>query len=399
MERRLSRFAPKANEEILLFGERYIVQAHPSIPHLPFSSEGRRALVCQLKNRKGEYYAFKVFKKKYRDQTLVSSASLLLRVESFEGMRAAKRRIVMPGDSVLKSYSNLEYAMLMPWVSGTTWFDILQRAAKDGFRLLQPDAIRLCQRFLKVLDGLEAAGIAHTDISAGNVAVDLKALDVQLLDLEDLFITGASAPPHQNAGSKGYRHHTCDIGKTCWCPEGDRYAAAILAAEILILTNEKLARKSTEDGFFIGHCRSVEGNNRFREAKAWLKTIAPGFSQLFESAWNAGALVECPKIATLRAAVDEVVRQTPRATRASAEQPQRSSAVEWKPLPLNLTPRRREEKTTSPVVWVNGSAPEQKRVLPLDKPQPRRAATAVKIIAWTTIMLIIIRLIIYLSGQ
>jgi hypothetical protein len=399
MKGRLSRFDPKANEEIVLFGERYVVQSHPSISHLPFSSEGRRALVCQLKNHKGEYYALKVFKKKYRDHILVSSASLLLGVEGFEGMRAARRRIVMPGDPIVKSYSNLEYAMLMPWVFGATWFDILQRAAKDGFRLPRTDAIHLCQRFLKVLDGLEAAGIAHTDISAGNVAVDLKALDVQLLDLEDLFITGVVAPPHQNAGSKGYRHHTCDLGKTCWCPEGDRYAAAIMAAEILILADAQLAGKVTEDGFFIGHCRTIEGNNRFREAKARLNPIAPRFTQLLESSWNAGTLKECPTIAALRAAIDDVARQTPRTMQTLAKQPQTSPIVEWKPLHRKVAQRPSAEKTESPVIWVNGSAPEQRRVSPPAQPQPSRLGTALKITTGTAIALFIIWLIIQFLGR
>lgn len=299
-------FDPEPRDSIDLFGQKHVVQPHPQAPHLPFAQQAGRAVVHQLRDGKGEYFALKVFKKQYRDPSLVDAAQNLSNVENFEGLRAARRRIVLPSDPAAQRYRNLQYAMLMSWIHGTTWFDVLGRAQNEGYCLHQLVAIRLCNRFLEVMEGLEAAGVAHTDISPGNVTVELSVHDVQLLDLEDMYMPGALSPSQPSMGSDGYRHRSGDEGETFWRAEGDRYAAAVLAAEMLILVQPKLARKATQEGFFIDHCGTSQGMSRFEEAQVWLEEIAPGFASVFERSWFAGSLKECPRISELRVPIKEL---------------------------------------------------------------------------------------------
>src|SRR5215218_10074891 len=150
-------FAPKPGDSVRLFGQEYVAQPHPSAPGIVYSSIAGRATVFQLRDEKGEYFALKAFKRKYQTPELLDSANKLHRVENFEGLRAARRRVVPRSDPAAQTHRNLQYAMLMPWVHGKTWFDVLGQAFKQGYPLDLSIAVRLCDRFLEVMEGLERA--------------------------------------------------------------------------------------------------------------------------------------------------------------------------------------------------------------------------------------------------
>ena len=321
---------PAPGEAIQLFGERYTVQPHPGAPHMAFCAEAGRAHVYQLRNFKGEPFAFKVFKSKFRTPNLVSATQNLRKLEYFPGFRAAKRQIVLPSDPASRTYRNLEYSVLMYWIEGRTWFDVLGDARKNGFSISRSTAILLCNNLLTVIEGLERDNIAHTDISPGNVIVDLNTYNVELLDLEDMYIPGAEPPPFLNRGSTGYRHYTGDQGVTCWRPEGDRYAAAVLAAEILILSDRSLANSMTDDGFFTTHCKNHQGALRYNKAERLLKSIAPDFASVFDRSWRAASLQECPRISELRAGVIDLAGQL--IASAPPPPPPPNPGVRWEPL-------------------------------------------------------------------
>src|ERR1700682_3279067 len=301
---RAAHFEPEANETLGLFGEEYVIQPHPSASQLPFSSEGRRAVVCQLRNSVSDRFALKVFKKRFRNASVLQSADSLQWLEKGDGMRAARRRILLPDGPEGQQNSVLAYAVLMPWLAGHTWFDILQKT-QNGFYLRQSSAIHLCYRFLSVAAGLEQGGIAHTDLSPANVMVDFSRTDasVQFLDMEEIYIPNTTGPADLLKGTVGYCHQSADDGKTLWRPDGDRYAASILAAEMLILANHNLAQLASEDGFFLGNSRSKAGRERYEIAQNWLYLIAPRFAKLFKHSWESRDLSNSPRISSLCEAV------------------------------------------------------------------------------------------------
>jgi hypothetical protein len=354
------RFEPRPDDVVALFGERYQVQPHPAAGYMPYASEGRRAIVYQLRDAAGEEYALKVFRKKFRDQSLVATAGLLGRYESLEGMKAARRRVVLPTEPVARQCRDLEYAMLMQWIRGKTWFDILVEAKLTGAHLSPASAVHLCARFLNVMRGLEGAGVAHSDISPGNLMVDAERVDVQVLDLEDIYAPGVEPPEQRNTGSAGYRHRSADEGATTWCAEGDRYAAAVIAAEMLVLTEPGLARRATDEGYFVGHCMSGEGAERYDAAKGWLRQVAPDFADLFERTWLSESLAQCDRIADLHAAILPVALRTQRASQAMVK-----PAVQWSRLNIEKPARGKRRppgaEKPSPVRWERPKPPERRR--------------------------------------
>lgn len=309
-----------------MFGERYVVQPLPSAPHIPYSSEGGRAFVYQLKDQKGDCFALKVFKRKFRGASLADSTHHLAQIEKFEGLRAASRRVLLPGETIIEKHPDLAYAMLMPWISGSTWFDVLVNARDKGTYFNSEFAVKLSAQFLKVMAGLEREGYAHSDISQGNLIVGQQQPEVQLLDLEDMYLPGAPPPAQDYKGSPGYRHRSGDQGATTWCSEGDRYSTAVMAAEMLLLTNQQAASLATDTGYFMSHCQDPVGQERFEMAKDMLRNIAPGFTELFQKAWHSESLSDCPKIADLREAINETAAKT---TTINVAPPPKVSGVVW----------------------------------------------------------------------
>jgi serine/threonine protein kinase len=304
------RFEPNPNDTLSIFGERYVVQPHPCVPRIPYSSEAGRAVVYQLKDQKSEYFALKVFRPKFRSANLADLSQHLVRIENFEGLRAAHRRVVLPGAHIVEKFPDLKYAMLMPWISGTTWFDMLIKAKDHETYFSTAGAVKLCAQFLKVMAAIEQAGYAHADISQGNLIVGNQHPDVQLIDLEDMYMPGAPTPAEDYRGSPGYRHRSGDQGATTWCSEGDRYATAVMAAEMLLLTDRGAARLATDTGYFAGHCQDEDGKERFDLARGVLAKIAPEFTPLFEQAWFSDSLSDCPKIADLHKSLNEISSKT-----------------------------------------------------------------------------------------
>src|SRR2546423_1429610 len=174
-----SRFNPSPQERIVLKGDEYVFLCHPQIPSMVLASEGARATV--YKSRKSidsKHHALKVFKKAYRTPDLFDSARRLTRVEAYAGFRAAKRFTLSPNDPSVRAQPDLEYAILMPWLDGKTWFDILVEASTDGSPYNRAGAVYLCRRFLQVMSQVESGGMAHSDIAPGNVIITYEPPDV-----------------------------------------------------------------------------------------------------------------------------------------------------------------------------------------------------------------------------
>src|SRR5215208_7631322 len=99
-------FDPDPKDSINLFGGKHVVQPHPQVSHLPYSQLAGRAVVHQLRDEKGEYLALKVFKKQFRNPSLIDAAQHLSYIENFEGLRAAQRQVVLPDDPAARKYRN-----------------------------------------------------------------------------------------------------------------------------------------------------------------------------------------------------------------------------------------------------------------------------------------------------
>lgn len=382
-------FKPDPDDTLVLFGEPLAFRQHPSARiRMPNSAEGGRATVYELRDPAGRRLALKVFRLTYREAALAESGDRLTRLRSLEGMDAAQRQVVLPGDEVARRFPDLEYALLMPWIDGETWTEVLMH----GVPLPVGTAIHLCARFLSVIRALERAGASHTDLAGGNVVVQLAPIGVQLLDLEDMYLPGAPPPANPRPGSPGYQHR---LREPVFCPEGDRYAAAVLAAEILAMANPALTDLGSDTGMFGPTDTDPTGDLAFARADPWLRQVAPVFASAFWRAWHAPRLAECPTIAELHEAIEPLADATPLAPVAPAPSqpvvvPEHRSVVWHRPerpaAPVPPRPPTQSAPSVTHVAW-NGTDPAPPKPVPAAPPGKPRTSGGGDIPMWLILAL------------
>lgn len=378
-------FKPDPDDTLVLFGEPLAFRQHPSARiRMPNSAEGGRATVYELRDPAGRRLALKVFRLNYREAALAESGDRLTRLRSLEGMDAAQRQVVLPGDEAVRRFPDLEYALLMPWIDGETWTEVLIR----GTPLPVETAIHLCARFLSVIRSLEVAGASHTDLAGGNVVVQVAPIGVQLLDLEDMYLPGAPPPANPRPGSPGYQHR---LREPVFCPEGDRYAAAVLAAEILAMASPALTEMGSDTGMFGPTDKDPTGDLAFARADAWLRQIAPVFASAFWRAWRASCLAECPTIAELHEAIKPLADATPS---RPVGVPQHGHVVWERPEPAAVRvatpvpprPPTQSAPSITHVAW-NGTAPAPPKPVPAAPSRTPRASGGGDIPMWLILAL------------
>lgn len=284
----------EANESLAIDGQRYRVAEHPALPGIPYVQRGGRGFVIQLIDANGERMALKYFKLKFRVPDLVRVAGALRRYADLPGLRAAHRTVFTQADhaDLLANYPALEYGMLMPWLPGLTWYDLVTTRAPISAR----EAVRLAQATGDVLAGLEARGLAHCDIAGGNVMVDRRAATVHLVDIEEMYGPDLPRPIETPAGQDGYQHRTSrEEGQ--WSAAGDRFGAAVLLAEMLGWLDGRVRVNSADEHFFSAAEMQDSGSTRYRLLYEVLRDqYGAPLAELFEAAWHSERLDDCPPV-------------------------------------------------------------------------------------------------------
>jgi len=108
-----------------------------------------------------------VFKPRYRDPGLVLLSDRLAALADLPALTVCRRLVLTPQchGALLQTQPDLIYAVLMPWITGATWFDVLA-----GRRPLAPaQSLHLARHLAGALAKLEQQGVAHGDLSGPNL--------------------------------------------------------------------------------------------------------------------------------------------------------------------------------------------------------------------------------------
>jgi DNA-binding protein len=290
-------FRPNVAETITIDGVAYQVAEHPAAPGMPYGQEGRQGTVFQLHRPDGTHVALKVFKARFRVPALVTSAARQASYASIPGLEVCARTILTPRKhtDLLRQHPDLAYAILMPWINGPSWMDCLL-----GQRALTPSqALALARAFADLLATMEERGIAHGDLSGPNLLLP-GLLDppqtppVALVDVEQLYAPGLDRPEVIVSGSSGYAHHTAAQG--VWGATSDRFAGAMLLAEILGWSDPQIRAASGEESYFDPDEIQLPGQRYALLHQQLGHQWGAGVAQLFARAWESGSLAECPTL-------------------------------------------------------------------------------------------------------
>lgn len=287
---------PRAGDTLVIAGRRHTFSAHPAAPRIAFGQEGRSAVVYQLVDDAGDLHALKVFRQQYRVPRIAEGAQRLRPFAALPGMAVCERHVLTPDtdSALLQTQPELLYAVRMPWANGRTWHDLLL-----GREPLDAEQSRtLAMALVNVVAELEQRGLAHCDLSGPNVVFDFDRGTAMLVDVEDLFGPDLPRPEPLPAGSDGYAHRTSPAG--IWGPDADRFSAAVLLAEVLGWSSERVRGNAVGERYFARDelqrpCARLDVLVDVL-SRDWSKELADAFGR----AWLSVTLADCPSLAEWR---------------------------------------------------------------------------------------------------
>ncbi len=296
-------FNPTLETRLIIADQEYTFSPHPVVPTLVWGQEGRHAIVYRLQSN-GDAYALKVFRPAFRHPGLRDAAEALWSYHELPGMRVCKQSVIMheTHPDLVARHEDLEFAMLMPWIDGDTWFDFLHNCKSVTF----DQSRALAESIAWALYALELNHLAHCDLSSGNVIVDPKLDRVHLVDVEDLYSPWLTPPPMLPAGSFGYQHRDVALSGQ-WGPLGDRFAGAVLLSEMLGWGHPEVRQSAWGESYFAPDELQRDGP-RFRALLEVLEIYHPGFAESFAQAWLSDSLEGCPPLKTWYDLLDALPR-------------------------------------------------------------------------------------------
>ena len=291
-------FQPNVNDRLTFRGKSYRVAEHPASPGSPYAIQGRQSVVYQLiavgAGEQGRY-ALKVFEPRYRMPTLVSVNDTFLTLAGLPGLSVCDRQIINASHDVelLRQYPDLSYAVWMPWVDGLTWMETML----TGAELTAEESLRLARGLAQTLVSMEERGLAHCDLTGGNVilvastAGSLAAQPIELVDVEQLYAAQLTQPPEMAPPVPGYTYRK---GKARWRADADRFAGAVLLAEMLGWCDADVRKLAWGEHYFDPKEMQQDSERYQSLRRAIRERWGKAAAALFKRAWRSETPAECP---------------------------------------------------------------------------------------------------------
>lgn len=263
--------------------------------------EGQEGFIYKLSEAEQHtFWALKVLKPAYRGEHIAQIAAGLSPYQNVQGFNLSRRIcLTRPAfDNLLTMFPALEYALLMPWLAWKTWTGLLRSPATNK-EYTRAQALDLARATARILYELEQRGCAHTDIAGGNFMYAPTFKQVEILDLEGLYMPGLPRPKYVSHGSPGYQHHKS--GKQGqWSQYGDRFAGAVLLTEMLTWWYPALRAQTPGNArsLFLPEELQKQEGPRWQIARDVLWSLDPPLLALFDQAWTSTRLEECPDFTT-----------------------------------------------------------------------------------------------------
>ena len=192
----------------------------------------------------------------------------------------------------------VEGAIIMPKVPGIPWASMAEDLRDGAVQMSLPERLRLGLALVRCIDLLEAGSCGHRDLSGPNVFVDEEG-HVWLIDWDCTYHPSLPFQANTTLGTMGYMAPFLKVtGGTAdpalsWRPHADRFALAVLVAEIL-LTGPDIGPPH-EDGTLFSQAQIDEPENDFiREIIGRLKELAKPCGSLLERAFASVTFEACP---------------------------------------------------------------------------------------------------------
>lgn len=212
--------------------------------------------------------------------------------------RVVNSSTISPDGYCTQEFQNfLTGAVLMPQVISPTWAELLGSIREGNRSLSRVERLLLCQKLSRAVDWLEATGLAHRDLSDGNVMIDPVNVEVHLVDWDGLYHPGLEMPANTPCGSRGYLAPFVKLNGPAeadlmWREKADRFAVAILNSELLLMREG--TRRVSGHGLFDQDDIHNRSGKTVIEVRNGLRHAFPAACELLEAALAARGFEECP---------------------------------------------------------------------------------------------------------
>jgi hypothetical protein len=295
-------FQPNPGDEVVINDIAYTIGQHPAAPGLAYAQAGRQGIVYQLLPRNGSISgakALKVFFPKFRIPAMVYQSEHMESYSELPGLQVCKRDVLTPerNGALIGEHPDLLYAVLMPWVHGLTWFDVIS----DQKQLTVEESLKLARALAGTGSAMEQRGLAHCDLSAPNVMIpffseveNLRGVSaVELVDVEQMYGSRMDRPDALLAGSPGYAAHRT-VHSGLWSAYADRFAGAVIIAEMLSWSDAAIVEKAWGESYFDQHEMQTVNERYYAMRDSLQKRWGSKVSDLFIRAWESHDLSSCP---------------------------------------------------------------------------------------------------------
>ncbi len=281
-------FSPKPFQQVEINGSMYHFAEHSEKSGETYFQEGTHGTIHQLvRQADNKLFALKIMKSSFRHPYLLEQANQLQKYTHIKGLSACDWMIIEPINSkqLVKEYSELLYAIVMPWVDGVSWSEILFN--KQAIRL--EESRQLGRAFLAVMIKLEKERIAHSQLSAENLIVDDKLQSVECIELEHFYSAHLEVPDLWENELNGYMSQY-QLKREA---KMDRFAGGILLAEMLAWHDVGIREAAWGNSYFDPSLSQTD--ERFEILKISLEnTYGLQAGELISRLWYSKTIDECP---------------------------------------------------------------------------------------------------------
>jgi len=271
----------------------------------PLSSQKGQAEAFFLMDDKGNWWILKKFHSNANlDYRYLTKIGGLLPKD--DGFMCGMKRYVLSRGTLWRTrgYHHakdldtwLDGTVLMPRVTGLDWATLADEI-RDGN--INPDELQrlaICRNLTKLIELLEYVRCCHRDLSCGNVFVDTNTWQVYLIDFDSLYHPSLTMPRATTCGTAGYTSHLAwnngnlDPHGT-WCEHVDRYALALLNAEVLLVRPG--AQATGEGGMFDQDELRAKSGTGINSLVSQLRAKYPQAATLLQTAVQSSSFADCP---------------------------------------------------------------------------------------------------------
>lgn len=288
-------FDPEVGDTLVIDSENYFFRENPGAPGFVHAQDGRFGTIYCLIDEQDKEYALKKFLPTHRKAAQIERNSKLKKFANIAGMRVCERSVLTDKQPTVKKFPDLLYSIKMPWVKGKIWSNYLA----DRLEISPAASLSLAKILSNIVFELEKRGLAHCDLSSGNIVIEDDSYQkIQLIDVEGMYWDQLDSLDYKLLGTPGYAPEWLDmVEEGVYCQEGDRFAGAILLSEVLCWQFSDFRQKSYNETSYFDPMEVGKGSpERYKLMLRCLNNLEPQLGQLLERTWKATSLQRCPTI-------------------------------------------------------------------------------------------------------